>query len=185
MKNEHGLTQQQEAFAVSLASGMSQVEAYRKAYPRSKAWKDEATRVNASKMSADANVVLRVKGLQADAADIAVLKAADILEETRRIALSNAAGIIGMKDGKPYVLMPNELDAATVAAVKSFKIDDLGRIEYTFWDKNAALERATKILGMYEKDNSQKTDPLTALLQSLNGNVIGPGGAGSAGDDDA
>ena len=34
-------------------------------------------------------------------------------------------------------------------------------------DKGAALEKVFKHLGLYEKDNEQKTDPLTALLQTI------------------
>ncbi len=36
-------------------------------------------------------------------------------------------------------------------------------------DKVAAMEKLFKHLGLYEKDNEQKTDPLTALLQSISG----------------
>jgi len=58
--------------------------------------------------------------------------------------------------------------------VASFKIDEYGRIEYKFWDKNSALDKAAKILGLYELDNKQKSDPLVDLLASLSGNVLGP-----------
>lgn len=93
-----------------------------------------------------------------------------ILEETARLAFSDVANIIG-EGGK--VLLPHELDAATRAAVSSFKIDEYGRIEYKFWDKNSASERLFKHIGLYEKDNAQKTDPLRALLDGLSGNVLG------------
>ena len=36
-------------------------------------------------------------------------------------------------------------------------------------DKVAVMEKLFKHLGLYEKDNEQKTDPLTALLQSISG----------------
>lgn len=39
-------------------------------------------------------------------------------------------------------------------------------------DKNAARDQAAKMLGMYGADNRQKTDPLTALLLSLNGSSL-------------
>ena len=34
-------------------------------------------------------------------------------------------------------------------------------------DKNAAREQAAKVLGLYARDNHQKTDPLAALIQQL------------------
>ena len=40
-------------------------------------------------------------------------------------------------------------------------------IEVKMHDKGAALEKVFKHLGLYEKDNEQKTDPLTALLQTI------------------
>lgn len=157
---------------MALATGTSQAEAYRRAYPTSRKWKAEVLHSRASEMAADRKVAARLAGLQAKVADVAILKAADILEETRRIALSTPAGIIDEKTGK--VRLPHELDAATAASISSFEIDDMGRIKYRFWDKNSSLERAAKILGLFEKDNGQKTNPLTELLATLNGNVLGP-----------
>ncbi len=82
-----------------------------------------------------------------------------ILEETARLAFSDVANIIG-KDGK--VLLPNELDEATRAAVSSFRIDEYGRIEYKFWDKNTASERLFKHLNLY-KENNEGARPLTQV----------------------
>lgn len=170
-KNEHGLTPQQERFAQLVGSGKPGVDAYQEAYPRSKQWKPEAVRVNASKLIADTNVSLRIKALQAAGADRAELDSAEIIREIRRLAVSDIAGIMH-PDGR--VKLPHELDPATRAAVASFEIDEYGRIKYKFWDKGAALEKAAKIRGLYELDNKQKTDPLSDLLASLSGNVLGP-----------
>ena len=90
------------------------------------------------------------------------------MHEIKKIAFSDIRNL--MRDGK--VLLPEELDADTARAVQSFEIDEYGRIKYKFWDKNAALEKASKILGLYELDNKQKMDPLASLLAGLAGNVI-------------
>jgi phage terminase small subunit len=147
------LTPQQEKFAQLVASGKSQVEAYRTAYPKSEKWKDEALRVAGAKMIARGNVSVRVKELTAKAADVAVLEAAGIIREIARLAYSDIGNIMHT-DGR--VKLPNELDPATRAAVASFKIDEYGRIEYKFWDKNSALDKSAKIRGLYEKDNEQQ-----------------------------
>lgn len=94
-----------------------------------------------------------------------------IIEETARLALSDIGKIIG-PDGK--VLLPNELDDATRAAVSSFKIDEYGRIEYKFWDKNSATERLFKQMGLYKADNEQKGDVIALLLAQVAGSGFKP-----------
>jgi phage terminase small subunit len=54
------LTAQQEAFAQALASGESQAEAYRIAYPRSVNWKDQTVWSNASRLASASKVKARV-----------------------------------------------------------------------------------------------------------------------------
>lgn len=171
--NRFGLTPQQENFANLLATGtMTQSDAYREAYPRSRKWqKAKAVHEAASSLAAHQKVAQRVADLRQAAADRAILRAEDVLEETRRIALSTPAGIM---DEQGRIKLPHELDAATAAAISSFEIDDVGRIKYRFWDKNASLERASRILGLYKRDNEQKTDALAALLAELSGTVITP-----------
>lgn len=39
--------------------------------------------------------------------------------------------------------------------------------EVKFWDKNSAIEKAMKTLGLFEKDNAQRTDPLAALMEAI------------------
>lgn len=194
MKNEYGLTPKQEAFARALVEGMSQADAYRAAYPACKAWKVAVVHVKASVMAADGKVRARVAGLQAELAERSVLRAEDILRETERIALATPAGLVkryrrpGEKTDRLEMLMPDELSPAMAAAVKSFEIDELGRAKYTLWDKNVSLDRATKIRGLYTKDNEQKAGSLAALLAALSGNVVRPDPASALpedGDDDA
>ena len=168
--NEHGLTPQQEAFAVAVAAGSNLSDAYRAAY---KAGRMTAKQINeeACKLAAKPKVTQRIRALQGAAADVAILSAARVLGEIAKLAHSDVSGIMH-QDGR--VKLPHELDDATRAAVASFEIDATGRIKYRFWDKNAALEKAAKHLGLYEKDNHQKTDTLQSLLDSLEWKVIGP-----------
>ncbi|HNL91236.1 MAG TPA: hypothetical protein PKH05_19300, partial [Nitrospira sp.] len=56
------------------------------------------------------------------------------------------------------------LDDATRAAVASFEIDATGRIKYRFWDKNAALEKAAKHLGLYKADNEQRPETKVVIV---------------------
>ncbi len=147
------LTAPQEAFARGVASGLSQAEAYRRAYPKSERWKQEAVHQAGAKMMNLGNVSARVKELQGLAASEAVLEATRVLREVALLAHSDIGGIM---DANGRVKLPHELDAATRAAVKSFEIDEDGRIKYQFWDKRASLDMAMKYLGLYERDNAQK-----------------------------
>jgi phage terminase small subunit len=169
--NEHGLTQQQEAFAVAVAAGSNLSDAYRKAYPRSLKWAPETVHEAASRLAANSKVSARIAALRTAAEKVSTLEAARVMDEIAKLAHSDISGV-WHEDGR--VKLPHELDPVTRAAVASFEIDAKGVIKYRFWDKNAALEKAAKILGLFEKDNKQKTDPLQSLLDSLSGNVIGP-----------
>ena len=169
--NAHGLTPKQEAFAVAVAAGESLSDAYRKAYPRSLKWACETVHEAASRMAAHYKVKTRISTLRAAAEKLSTLEAARVLDEIAKLAHSDVAGIMH-PDGS--VKLPHELDAATRAAVASFEIDASGRIKYRFWDKNAALDKAAKHLGLYEKDNEQQATPIRDMLASLGGKVVVP-----------
>jgi hypothetical protein len=62
------LTPQQEAFALLVASGKSQAEAYRTAYANSTVWKDSTVWERASRLSAKPEVIARVAEHRADLA---------------------------------------------------------------------------------------------------------------------
>lgn len=164
------MSPQRETFARHLASGMSQSEALRKCNIKAAHWKAAAVHQTASRWAADAQVQARVAELQQQLGEQAVLRAADALREIARIALFDPRGIV---DDKGRLKLLHELDDKTASGVAAFEISDTGGIKYKFHDKNAALEKACRILGLYERDNQQKTDPLTELLKSLSGNVLG------------
>lgn len=180
MKNEHGLTQNQEIFACAIVEGLSQADAVRRAYKASKGWKPETIYQEGARLAALPHIRARVRRLQDQLAEVSVLKAADVLEQTSRLVLFNPKSVYGRReDGTYYMKLLPEMTDREATGVKVFKIDDLSRTEYAFHDKVAALGLAAKLLGMYEKDNKQKADALADLLSGLNGNVLGasPGAA--------
>lgn len=82
------------------------------------------------------------------------------LQEVARLSFFDARKLY--RDG---VLIPvHELDDDTAAAVAAIETDEItgdgaiiGRTrKLKFWDKNAALEKAMRHLGAYEKDNAQR-----------------------------
>lgn len=154
------LTAPQEAFARGVASGLSQAEAYRRAYPKSLKWKQEAVHQQASELASRPYVSSRVKELQGLAAEKVVIEASELLIEARRLMRSDIRNIM-TPEGR--IKLPHELDADTARAVKSFEIDEDGKIKYQFWDKRATLDMLFKHKGLYEADNSQQATPVREI----------------------
>ena len=153
--NEYGLTPQKEKFAQAMGRGKSQADAYREAYPSSQKWNPDVLYVNASKLAADAKVKLRVAMLCKKVEEKSVLKAAEVINQLAGLVSSDISGIIHTEgEKKGQIKLPNELDPSTRASVASFKIDEAGRIEYKFWDKNSAIEKAMKVT--YEEAEALK-----------------------------
>lgn len=169
-KKKEGLTPQQEKFAQAVASGLNQSTAYRRAYPLSKKWKDDSVHNKASTMMRHAQVRARIAELAKKVEEVFAIDTAKLLREASRLAHSDVANTIGPGN---KILLPNELDPDTRAAVASFKIDEYGRIEYKFWDKNSAIERLFKHKGLFMVDHQQKADAMETMLNRLNGNVVG------------
>jgi hypothetical protein len=164
------LTQKQERFCIEYLATGNASEAYRRSYSPGEDTLPSTIHRSAHDMLRHEGVKARLAELRAEVAEAAVIDQAQLLVELRRLALSDVRMLM---DEAGKVLIPSELDPETAAAVQSFKIDEYGRIEYKFHDKLGALEKLAKYLGLYEKDNRQKTDPLVELLRSLSGNVVG------------
>jgi len=169
MTNQYELTPQQENFAQEVVSGETLSDAYRASY-RTARMTAKQIHEEASRLAANPKVATRIRAMQAAAAEIATLKAADILREVKALALADIGGIMN-EDGQLKLL--HELPPELRRAVASFEVDKDGVVKYRFWNKLDALEKAMKHLGLYEKDNNQQANPLRELLDSLGGAVIG------------
>jgi len=169
--NPRRLTAKQEACVVLVVGGMTQTDAYKQAYPTSQKWANEIVWSKSARLFMLPYVAARLQELRDKAAEQSVWQGSQVLDELRKLVHSDIGEIIN-EHGR--VKLPHELDAKTRAAVKTFKIDEYGRIEYQFYDKNPAIDKAMKHMGLYEKDNKQKTDALGDLLNSLSGKVVSP-----------
>lgn len=71
-------------------------------------------------------------------------------------------------DGQPRVVLGDtrNLSPAAVSLYAGAKQTKDG-IEIKMQDRGAALEKVFKHLGLYERDNQQKTDPLASLLHAI------------------
>ncbi|MEO9230913.1 MAG: terminase small subunit [Devosia sp.] len=142
-----------ETFAQGLAKGLSATDAYVAAgYGES--------RSAASRLSTNVNIVARVADLVTKGSDKAGVSVAKVLQELSRLGFSDIRKAF-TTDGA--ILPPGEWDddfASSVAAIEvvsrnTNEKDAEGRtvIEHVhkikMWDKNSALEKIAKHLGMF------------------------------------
>lgn len=106
------------------------------------------------------------------------ITAARVLQEIARLAFFDPRKLL-TSDGEPVPIQ--ELDDDTAAAIAGMETaTEKGRggegvtfiRKYKIADKNSALEKLSKHLGLYKLDNSQKTDALTEVLNRLSGSVL-------------
>lgn len=142
-----------EAFAQGLAAGKRPTAAYVDAgYKPSPA--------SATRLSKSVKVSERVTELIGRGADRAEINVARVLRELARLGLSDVRQLV---DDSGRLRPLHELDDDTAAAIASVEVvtrpgaevDDQGNrtIEYVhkirLWDKNAALDKIAKHLGMF------------------------------------
>lgn len=159
----------------------------------------KAAAQQASRLLTDAKIREALRGAreQHAASQAAEVQALTLDAERTRREIARLAYFDPRKlfrpDGSPKPI--NELDDDTAAALAG--MDVLEEYEgtgenrvfvgytkkYKIADKNAALDKAAKIDGLFEKDNKQKVDPLLALLNGRKARTLGVN-PNPAGDDD-
>lgn len=153
------LTPKQEAFALAYIETGNASEAYRRAYDVRPDTKPESVWVNASKILSDAKVSQRVSELATEAATMAGLNAYKTMRELSRIGFSDLRRLFteagALRD-------PATWDDDIAAAVASIEVvtrqgaetdaDGNRAVEYVhkvkLWDKNSALDKIGRHLGM-------------------------------------
>lgn len=114
VENDSSLTPAQEAFATGLASGLSQAEAYRRAYPAALKWKDESVWQRASKLAADAKVQSRVQDLLGKAAAANEVGVERVLREIVRMSMFDPADLVNVKGPADIPHLPEDVRRAIV-----------------------------------------------------------------------
>lgn len=110
------LTQNQETYCQARCEGLTQRAAYRRAYPRSVAWKDSSVDVAASKLEASAKVSQRLEELQRVAAEQAVASRAAIID--RMAALNAHAAKIAVEKARAGAIDKAATDAMMATGAK-------------------------------------------------------------------
>lgn len=86
----------------------------------------------------------------------------------RKLVAIAEADVSQFLDSKGAILPPSEWPAEARGAVQSLKWGRFGP-EIKLHDSKGAVEIAMKHLGLFEKDNEQKADPIKALLDAIAG----------------
>lgn len=146
------LTPNQEAFATGIASGMTQAESYRKAYPKSLKWAEKSVWERASRLAASDKVQSRVAELGQKAAAANEVTVERIVRELALIAFGNKRAV--MKWGPGGLLLRESIEltddeAAQVSEVKETTSATGGSLSLKTHDKVKALELLGKHVGMF------------------------------------
>jgi phage terminase small subunit len=105
---------------------------------------------------------------------------ADVLTEEKRLAFQDIIGIF--EPNTDTLIKPSQLPEDIRRAIASIKVIELPTgstvYQYKFWNKGQALERLSRHLGMYEKDQEQGR--ATILINSTD--ISKPSNAGTGKD---
>jgi phage terminase small subunit len=134
--------------------------------------------VQAAQLLTDPNVRALINEAMEKHSKAAGLTVERVLEEVRRLSLADTRRLY-REDGT--LKRPDEWDDETAAAVAGLEVIEefsgAGEArelsghtkKIKLWDKNAALEKAMKHLGLYERDNAQRGESLAIQI-----NLVGP-----------
>lgn len=167
-----------EAFAQGLAKGLSADEAYARAGFK-------PNRGNASRLKANESIAARVDEIVGKGAERAEATVERVLKELSRIGFSDLRNVF--TEGG-HLRHPSTWDDATAAAISSIKVitrpaggvdeDGNKEVEHVheikLWDKNSALEKIAKHLGMFvdRVDHTSSDGSMTPKPTTIR--IIGP-----------
>lgn len=167
-KAKDSLTPKQQRFIAEYLIDLNGAQAAARAGYSAKSANDMAKQ-NLSNPAIAAEVAKRM----AKRANKIELTADNVLREIARVALSDTRKLY-REDGT--LKRPDEWDDDTAAAVAGVEVleEFEGRGEsrelightkkLKLWDKNAALDKAAKHLGLYERDNAQLMRPVSIKM---------------------
>lgn len=154
-KNKNGITDQQQKFADLYRADPERniTKAYRKAYPKCK--RDTSAAVSGSKLLKSANVAAYLELKMGKAEKVADISQARVLKEIARIGFSDLRRAFD-KNGKLLSIkdMPDDI-AASISSIEVLAgpegtVLTINKIKT--WDKNSALEKLCKHLGIFSAD---------------------------------
>ena len=131
-----------------------------------------------ARLLANVSVRSQIEARRAKQSENVGLTAERTIKEAVRLAFFDVRKLVDA-DGNPIPI--NKLDDDTAAAIAGLDIQEVklgegGAIavvkKYKIADKNSAIERLFKHLGLFEKDNTQRIDPIATLLASMSKSAL-------------
>jgi len=148
------LTPKQEAFATGVASGLSQAEAYRQAFPQSRKWTDKTVHEKASRLAAEDKVQARIQELRGKAAEANEVTIERIVAEVVKIAFANQRDLMTWGPQGVKLRASDELTDEQAAAVhevaETFSAQG-GSLKLKTHDKLGALRFLAELKGFLVK----------------------------------
>jgi phage terminase small subunit len=137
---------------------MNASDAYREAYHAGN-MTPKTINEAASRLLKNSKVSARIAELKAPAILAAGLSAERTLREIARVAYADPRRLF-RADGSFIPIV--ELDEDAAGMIAAIEVDEDGRTtRVRMWDKNQALEKALKYLGLYERENTQRSENLS------------------------
>lgn len=179
-KQPESLNNQEEQFVLFIFEGESQIDAYRKAFPKSKNWKDTTVSPKASTLLKSNKIQARLKQLREQVQEATGITAERVLKELELIAFQNPQNLF--HSGSHSILEISDMPEEAARTVAEFNVHRLRAtasdgsskniaevVKVKTYNKLDALEKIAKHLGLYEKDNKQRSLDVNTLADRLMG----------------
>lgn len=168
------VTVREERCLQEIMRGVSQIKAYRIAYPRAERWTDNAVAVQVSRMLAKPKICLRLQEMRDDRAAANAITVDRVLKEQAKLAFTDLPGIVKFDGVKMSVADFDTLTSEQRACIQSFKVkteremeyDENGKptatpvqyVEVKLYSKQDALDKLGEFLGI-GKEKKKEEEP--------------------------
>lgn len=157
------LTPQQTKFAIEVASGKTQSDAYRFAYPKSKKWNDKGVWEKASTLMTNVKVQQRIAEIQANASRKAEVTLIHVLEKLAELLNFNLKTIFN-EDGTMKQI--HEMTDQEAACIQDYQVEEIwNRTEQIgvikkvkLVDKLGVIDKQLRRFGAYIENRNIKFD---------------------------
>jgi phage terminase small subunit len=158
-----------EAFALALAKGSTNIEAYEQLFPGER--KKSSLFVNASRYANRPEILNRVAEIKTQFTASTTITAQRVLEEMAKLAFSNYGDFVKLdENGDPYVDL-NDISKEQMAAISEISITEhkgsRPSVKIKLHDKRAALNDLGKHFGLF-RDKLEVSGPNGGPIETSN-----------------
>lgn len=159
---EYGLNERQRRFADNVLKGMSQTEAYIEAGYKSRG---NAAETNAARLIGNDKVAAYLADRREKLAEVVMADAADAVREWTQRAFFTFKSLFAQEIKGPEDIL--KLPEQTQRLIKGCKWDQHGNFVLELVDRDQALDKLSRIFGLYQADAQNWQDKKADLLNEL------------------